>query len=235
MRPFVLPLVVLPWLLATGCATAPERAWYAPLGADFGREIATHREESDDAILELRCQGAYENEVDGVPTLTVHVTLEVARPRSGPLQFPREGWSAHLSGMADGGSITLPLGEAWSGREPLSGPLVVPSWSRRPFDLFFDAPRLDARALPSRVRVAWSAHAPGGGPLVGQVAFARIAPDDPRCPGEALVDDTAFGLRDGYYLPGRVRLGARALRPSFEERLHYVFHAPRRWLLWPPW
>jgi hypothetical protein len=64
--------------------------------------------------------------------------------------------------------------------------------------------------------------------MSGQCLFERISDDHPLCPSDEPVGDPAFGLRDGYYLPGRVRLGPRALRPTGEERMHYVFHSPWR-------
>jgi hypothetical protein len=216
-------LAVLP-----ACGLPPERAYYAPAGAELGTMLARHRDQSADAVLDVACQGAYVNRVDGAPTLTVHVQLEVSRPRSGDLRLRREDIVADVRTRAGQPRLALPLAEAWSGRERVDGDLVVPAWSLRPFDLFFDAQELVEAPRPESVVVRWGGEA-AGLPVAGQCLFARIPSGDPRLPGEEPMEDTGFGLRAGYYLPGRVSFGARALRPSGEARLHYIFHQPGRW------
>jgi hypothetical protein len=68
--------------------------------------------------------------------------------------------------------------------------------------------------------------------LDGQALFRRIRDDEPGAPSPEPIADLAFGMRNGYYLPGRLSLGERQLRPSTEERLHYIFHDPGSWWPW---
>jgi hypothetical protein len=210
------------------CFAPPDRAYFAPDGSEFGDSIASHRVERPDAHVLARCQGAYVNEVDGRDVLTVHVQLVVMRPRSGELRLTREDLAADVTDDADVPHVALSLTEAWSGRQPVSGDLVVPSWARRPFDLFFDTAPDAEGALPEEILLRWIGRA-GGERVVGQVLFRRIPPTDSRAPSEEPIGDTSFGLRNGYYLPGRMHMRERGLRESAEERMHYVFHDPGGW------
>jgi hypothetical protein len=223
------------WALVLGAAlagcAAPERGYYAPAGVDLGPSLEAYRESSDDAIVDLRCQGAYANEVEGDDALTIHLQLDVARPRSGDLRFRREAFVVDLAGAPGDPRGRLSLSEAWSKRERVDGDLVVPAWTRRPFDLFFDAPDGDDRSIPDRVLVRWTAEE-GGRALDGQALFRRIRSGEPHAPSDEPLGDVAFGFRDGYYMPGALRLGPRSLRPSTEERMHYVFHQPSGWWRW---
>lgn len=210
------------------CFTPPDRAYFAPAGIEFGDTISSYRVERPDAHVLARCQGAYVNEVDGRDVLTVHVQLEVTRPRSGELRLTREDLELDIAFGAGGVREELDLTDAWSGRQQVVGDLVVPSWSRRPFDLFFDAPVDALGKLPEQVLVRWIGRA-GGDRVVGQCLFRRISPADPRAPSEDPIGDASFGLRNGYYLPGRMHMRERGLRASAEERMHYVFHDPGGW------
>ncbi len=221
--------VVLLAPMAAGCALAPDRGYYAPEGRPLQTTLLAYREESDEAKIDLRCQGAYVNRVDGERVLTVHLQLDVARPRSGELRFAREDLAVDV-GLGPGQPhLRLPLAEVWSRREPVPGSLTVMPWSRRTFDLFFDAEDdLDGH-VPEDVLVRWTARA-GSEPVQGQARFVRIPPQDPLAPSDEALADLSFGMRDGYYMPGRLFLGERRLQPSTEERMHYVFHAPAGWL-----
>jgi len=210
------------------CFAPPDRAYYAPSGSDFGGTIGTYRVERPDAHVLARCQGAYVNGVAGQDVLTVHVQLEVTRPRSGELRLTREDLTLDVADFSGDPHVALLLSEAWSGRQPVSGDLVVPSWARRPFDLFFDTTLDAGGALPEEVLLRWIGRV-GSERVVGQVLFRRILPADARAPSDDPIGDTSFGLRNGYYLPGRMHMGERGLRESAEERMHYVFHDPGGW------
>ena len=223
-------------LALAGCTLAPPRGYYVPAGVALGPSLVAYREHSDDAVIDVRCQGAYVNEVDGEEVLTVHLQLDVARPRSGELAFPQADFEVDLSSAPGDPRESLRLTEAWSKRERVTGPLVVSPWTRRPFDLFFDASSDDDGTIPDRLLVRWRAQA-GSQVLDGQALFRRIREDEADAPSEEPIGDVAFGMRNGYYLPGDLALGARELRPSTEERMHYIFHEPRRWWQgwWWPW
>jgi hypothetical protein len=79
------------------------------------------------------------------------------------------------------------------------------------------------------VRLRWRYHELEGETRRADVTFLRIPPGDPTLPGEETSSDKAFGLVDGYYLPGPGNLGRRRLQPSDEMRAHYVFHSPGGW------
>jgi hypothetical protein len=214
--------------LLAACSAPAARGYYAPAGVELGATLASHREESSEAVLDVRCQGAYLNRVNGAEALTVHVQLDATRPRPGELRLFRDRIVADVRLSPDAPRVTLPLSEAWSRRQRIEGDLVVPAWSLRPFDLFFDASELAQAAPPESVVVRWEGEA-AGAPVAGQCLFERIPEGDPRLPGDEPTGDLAFGMRAGYYLPGQVKLGHRALLPSDEERLHYIFHDPGKW------
>ncbi|MGQ0551784.1 MAG: hypothetical protein ACT4PU_01025 [Planctomycetota bacterium] len=225
--------VVLACSLLPACISAPERGYYAPAGAAPAEAIVGYREETEEALLDVRCQGVYLNEADGREVLTVHVQLEIARPRTGNLVFPWEGFAVDVSG--ESGNLRVPLSACWSGRERLTSALVVPSWSRRPFDLFFDfaAPGEAERAIPERVLLRWQGRV-AGRLVEGQCQFRRLPAEVSAGLDDQPAEDLAFGrVHNGYYLPGRLRLGPRELLPTQEERLHYVFHQPLSW--WEGW
>ena len=198
-----------------GCAV-PERGYYAPEGLPRGDTLVPYTEDSADALLDARCQGAYVDSVSGRDVLTVHMQLDIARPRSGDLVFPRDGVVVDIERAGGGTAVELALSEVWSGREPVPGDLVVPPFVRRPFDLFFDAPELADDGPPRSVLLRWSASA-SARMLTGETRFERIPPDDPRSPSDEPTADKSFGMRNGYYLPGRMALGPRELQPSTEE------------------
>lgn len=213
------------------CSGIPPRGYYAPAGVALGPSLPAYREQSDDAVIDMRCQGAYVDEVDGNDVLTVHLQLDVARPRSGELLFAPAAFEVDLAGAPGDPRKSLRLSEAWSKREQLEGSLVVEPWTRRSFDLFFDAQSDDDGSIPDRLLVRWTAEADGQ-MLDGQTLFRRIRDDEPNAPSPEPITDLAFGMRNGYYLPGQLRLGERKLRPSTEERLHYIFHHPGGWWPW---
>jgi hypothetical protein len=171
------------------------------------------------------------NRVDGDVVGSVHVQLDVTRPRTGDLRLRREDIVADVLLPGSGEHIALPLSEAWTRRSRVSGDLIVPAWSRRPFDLFFDAPLLAESPPPDSVLLRWRGEAAGES-VTGQCLFERIPQGDRRLPGAEPMKDPAFGMRGGYYLPGTVDFGKRALRSSTEERLHYIFHDPEAWSWW---
>jgi hypothetical protein len=218
-------------LSLAGCTLAPPRGYYVPAGMELGPSLVAYREQSDDAVIDVRCQGVYVDKVDGEQLLTVHLQLDVARPRSGELRFPQAAFEVDLAAAPGDPRAVLHLSEAWSKREKIMGPLVVSPWTRRPFDLFFDATGDDDGTIPDRLLVRWSAEA-GGQTLDGQALFRRIRDDEQYAPSPEPIADLAFGMRNGYYLPGDMRLGARELQPSTEERMHYIFHDPGGWWPW---
>jgi hypothetical protein len=223
--------VALASLSLGACSLAPPRGYYVPAGEPLGVSLVAYREQSDDAVIDVRCQGAYFNEVNGEEVLTVHLQLDVARPRSGELSFPQPAFEVDLSSAPGDPRQALHLSEAWSKRERIAGPLVVSPWTRRPFDLFFDASPDDEGTIPDKLLVRWTAQA-GDQTVDGQALFRRIRDDEPHAPAPEPIADVAFGMRDGYYLPGKIRLGERQLRPSTEERMHYIFHEPGGWWPW---
>jgi hypothetical protein len=216
-------------LAAGGCTLAPQRGYYVPDGQQIGATLVPYREASDDARIDLRCQGAYVNHVDGRQVLTVHLQFDVARPRSGELRFAREDLAVDVGTGPGQPHLRLPLVEVWSKRERVPGTLVVLPWGRRSFDLFFDADDILDGHVPEDVLVRWTAQA-AGEPVEGQVRFVRIPPQNPLAPSDEPLADVSFGMRDGYYMPGRLVLGERRLQPSIEERTHYVFHTPEGWM-----
>jgi len=224
--------LALALVLATpACFAPPERGYYAPAGANFGDSFATQRQASADLVIDLGCQGAYVDRAHGEEVMTVHLQLEATRPRSGDLLLSREGMTVDVA-LANGGPrLRLPLTDAYTRRALLPGDLVVPAWSLRPFDLFFDTPLLADEEPPDSVLLSWTGAA-GGEPITGQCLFERIPAGDRRLPGDEPMQDAAFGMRAGYYLPGSVRFGTRQLRDTGEERMHYMFHAPGGWSWW---
>lgn len=220
-------------LLAAGaCASPPERGYYRPAGAAPQPTLQAVFVETDGAALALSCQGVYENVVDGEPTVTVHVQAEITRRSSDPLVLARPGWRVRGED-GDGAPLALRLADVWHGRERIMGDLAVPGFRRRAFDLFFDDATRVGEPLPAWLELSWRG-GPGAEGLAGSCRFERIPPGDPTLPEGAPVGDADFGVRQGYYLPGDVFLGERALQPSDEERAHYMHHAPRRRPAWLP-
>ncbi len=215
-------------LALVGCTAAPPRGYYRPAGRPPAEAIGAYVEQGVEALVELRCQGAYANEVDGRDTASVHVQLEVARTRSGDLTLPRATLTVDVLPAGGGPHRRRELSEAWAGRDPVPGDLLVPAWTRRPFDLFFDDDALLDGGPPDALLLNWELRdAQNGSP--GQCEFVLVPEDEPGGPAALPPADPSFGLRNGYYLPG-VQLGERRLRTSGEERLHHLFHEPEGWL-----
>ncbi len=214
--------------LLAACSATYERGYYAPAGAKPGDTLASQQQASPDIVVDLACQGSFVNRASGQQVASVYVQLEITRPRSGELRLRRDEVVVDVQ-LADGGPrLSLKLSEAWSRRDLLTGDLVVPAWSLRPFDLFFDSPLLVGEPPPSSVLLRWEGEA-AGEPIDGQCLFQRIPANDRLLPDATPIKDMSFGMRNGYYLPGWEHLGTRGLRPSTEERLHYLFHDPATW------
>ena len=211
-------------LLAAGCSAPPPRGYYRPAGAPPQEALTPWVGQAQDALLEARCQGCYENEVQGVRVGTVHVQLDLARTRSGDLQLPREQLVVELPAVGEAPPRRLAVSEVYTATHRVRGDLSVPGWTRRPFDLFFDDPALLADGPPASLRLIWELR-DGDAVLPGRCDFVLIPDDDPFAPSRLHPADEVFGLRNGYYLPG-VRLGLRGLHTGGEERLHYLFHEP---------
>lgn len=212
--------------LACAACTTPPRAYYAPVGVEFGQRIAAWRSDLPGSVrFEVRCQGVYQNWAQGHEVRTVHLQMELTQSLGQPVVIPLHDIRVRLSG---GGVTAEPrLAEAWSRDQRARRELRVEGWDRVPFDLFFDDERLED-PLPQLVRVSWSWDV-GGQREHASCQFQRIAPDDPRHPGQEALGDLAFGVRDGYYLPVDSSLGRRELQPSPEVRRHYLFHDPSSW------
>lgn len=216
-------------LTCCACAAPPPRGWYRPAGAPPGPGPGAHVEQGPLLQLTARCQGVYENVVDGRRSASVHVQLEVARTGASELSLPRAALSVDVRPAAGGPRQRQALSAAWCGSERAEGDLAVPGWTRRPFDLFFDDPALLEGGPPASLLLCWEARVDGV-PVPGQCEFALLPDDAPDSPAALPPADAAFGYRDGWYLPG-VRLGERRLRTRGEQRLHHVFHEPAGW----PW
>jgi hypothetical protein len=221
-------LLVAALLVAAGCRSPGPRGYYRPLGAAPQETLSSYVEQRTEALIEARCQGAYEDTVEGVRTGTVHIQLDVARRRSGDMILPRDALRVQIPPASGAGEpLQLQLSEAWSGRNHVEGDLLVPAWTRRPFDLFFDSPDLFAHGPPASLRLVWQLRE-GADVHDGSCDFTLIPDDDRFSPAKLPPADARFGLRNGYYLPG-VRLGERELRAQGEERMHYIYHAPEGW------
>jgi hypothetical protein len=216
-------------LLLAACTAAPPRGWYRPAGAPPVEGPGAHVEQDAGTQVLARCQGVYQNQVDGRRTATVHVQLEVARTAGSDLVLPRAELAVDVRPAGGGPPQALALSEAFAGPQREPGDLRVPGWTRRPFDLFFDAPGLLDGGPPDSLLLRWELRADGAA-TPGQCEFARVPPDDPFSPERLPPADASFGYRSGWYLPG-VRLGERRLRASGEQRLHHLFHEERGW----PW
>ncbi len=223
-----LPVGLLFGMLLAACGAPPERGYFRPAGREYADLLVSYKEESSDAIIVAACQGAYVDRVRGAQVMTVHIQFDVTRPRGGDLILRRDAVQVDVQPTLDAASVELSLAEAFSGTQPITGDLVIPAWSLRPFDLFFDAEELLASGPPVEVLLRWKGTA-AGVPVEGQCSFVQIPLGDPRRPSDTPMADMSFGMRGGYYLPGRLRMGDRRLQPSGEERLHYVFHAPETW------
>ncbi len=216
-------------LLALAACNAPlPRGFYRPAGQPPQDSIGAFVEQGEQALVELRCQGAYTNRTHRQRTDTVHLQFDVARTRSGDLVLPRDALYVDVAPAAGGPHVRLQLTEAWSGRDPVAGDLYVPAWTRRPFDLFFDEPGLLRDGPPTALLVTWELRADGRD-LPGQCEFVLIPEGDAFSPAKLAEADPGFGLRNGYYLPG-VRLGERRLRDADQERLHHLFHEAEGWM-----
>jgi|GEM_PF-2127656 len=211
-----------------GCAAEPPRGYYRPAGMEPGEAIGAYVEQGLDALVEVRCQGVYSNLVDGRRTASVHVQLDVARTRSGDLTLPRATLTVDAEAADGGPHRSLDLSEAWSEHTSVPGDLLVPAWTRRPFDLFFDDDTLLDAGPPHALLLNWELHV-GDRSLPGQCEFVLVPDDEPGSPATLEPADEAFGVRNGYYLPG-VQLGERRLRSSGESRMHHLFHEPEGWL-----
>ncbi len=231
-RPAILWCAVAAWGATVACGAIPERGYYAPEGQPRRPSIGVFTETTPTHQIEARCQGVYVNEVGGETVRTVHVQLNLASVQSLPVMLVRDQIEVDLTGLGvDGrrGVVTLTPSEIWSARDAVSGDLIAAGFARRPFDVFFDqAEPFVLDAPPETVLLRWRGRAEGR-PLVGQCRFLRISADDPHLPSSDPVEDPGYGVRDGYYLPGAVRLGQRGLRDTEEERMHYVFHKPGGW------
>ena len=222
------PLAALLLLALAGCGAPLARGYYRPAGQDAQEAIGAYVEQDSQALVEATCQGAYVNRVSRERTGTVHMQLEVARTRSGDLTLPRGSLEVDVKLPGGGPHLRLPVTQVWSGREFVTGDLLVPAWTRRPFDLFFDDPDMLGDGAPPELLLLWELRS-GGEVLPGQCEFVLIPADDAFAPSKLPPADPVFGLRNGYYLPG-VQLGERRLREAQEERLHYVFHAEEGWV-----
>jgi len=216
-------------LTAVACGSTVERGYYAPLDADFGKSLARAIQSVDGVRYEVACQGVYLNTVAGVERRTAHLQLQILRTEPGDVVLPIEDLRVDFlyegaAGQLEGEPVGLRATEVWSGRKRVVQSLLVPAWTRRYFDLFFDHPDAEL-PVPDVVRFRWRSRT-GNAWSVGDCMFQRIAEDDPRLPEELPSADRAFGLRDGYYMPGFGRLGPRELIDTVEERPYYVFHDP---------
>ncbi|MFT7465094.1 MAG: hypothetical protein ACI9EF_003457 [Pseudohongiellaceae bacterium] len=214
-------------ILAVACAAPPSRDYYGPVGVDFGDTIGSWEFENESESFQVRCQGSYLNTVDGQVVRTVHLQLTATRTHGEPLMLSLEDIVLKLLGT--GPTITLPVSAIWDGSEQIVGALVVPPWSRRVVDLFFDSVRTaeaDLLRLHLRQREA------DGRLQLYECQFFLLEEDDPRRPGDEALHDPDFGYRDGYYFPGWGDLGERRLRTADQVRLFHLFHDPEAGLIW---
>ena len=217
-------LLMLALLLAAGCSAPAPRGYYRPAGAPPQEALTPWVGQAQDALLEARCQGAYQNEVGEAVLGTVHVQLDVARTRSGDLVLPRDQLMVELPAVGEAPPRRLALSDVYNGTHRVRGDLTVPGWTRRPFDLFFDDPALLEHGPQPTLRLIWELR-DADDALPASCDFELIPDDDPFAPSRLAPADEVFGLRNGYYLPG-VTLGLRRLHTGGEERLHYLFHEP---------
>lgn len=223
-------------MLVAACATPGDRGYYTPDGVPVKRVIGNYVERSEAMQLTVRCQGAYENRVQGEKLLTIHVQLLAASQQSGTLILDRDHLKVDLRRSdGQGGSRlirTLEPAEVWARQDLVQGDLKVDGFSRLAFDIFFDTMEGLDEPIPDLVLLHWRGRV-GAMAADSQCLFERIDSTDPLVPSDTPVADREFGVRDGYYMPGRLLLGERRLIPSDEQRLHYVFHrAKRPWTLW---
>ncbi|MCB9898828.1 MAG: hypothetical protein H6825_12560 [Planctomycetes bacterium] len=221
--------LALTLLACAGCAAA-ERGFYAPVGAAESPSLVHWTEgRPDELVFEVACQGSYLNQVAGRPARTMHVQLEVLRPREGAVTLALDALRLTLQPADGGAPIDLLPSEAWWGDERLERALRIPGWSRRAFDLFFDDPDAES-APPALARLRWTWQA-GGDTGYGDCQFRRIPAGGPGQPSLDPLGDAAFGYRDGFYMPIEGDLGPRALQKGVEVREHYVFHDPEGWFV----
>ncbi len=223
------PIISAALLLLAACTVAPPRGWYRPAGAPPAEGPGAHVEQDAGTQVEARCQGVYVNVVDGRRTASVHVQLEVARTAGSDVTLPRAALEVHVRLATGGPPAALALSEVFGGPRHEPDDLAVSGWTRRAFDLFFDAPGLLDDGPPDSLLLRWELRADGAA-TPGQCEFVRVPADDPFSPERLAPADEAFGYRSGWYLPS-VPLGERRLRTSGEQRLHHLFHEPPGW----PW
>jgi hypothetical protein len=217
-------LLLTALLLLVGCAGPEPRGYYRPAGAPPQETVSSWVGQEHEVLIEATCQGVYGNDVESGRVGSVHLQLDLARPRSGDLLLRRDALSVELPAGGEGPPRRLALSEAWAGAHRVSGDLEVPGWTRRAFDLFFDDPALLEHDPPTSLRLGWELEQ-GEEVVAGSCEFVLIDDADPFAPSRLAPADKVFGLRNGYYLPG-VRLGFRSLHAQGEERLHYLFHEP---------
>ncbi|GJM21216.1 MAG: hypothetical protein DHS20C15_11310 [Planctomycetota bacterium] len=211
----------------TACAGGEARRYYAPVELNFAGANKAWEAEFEGTTFRLRCQGAYLNEVAGRTQRTVHMQLEVTRSRDGDLRLRQSDLKLDVGDHAAQRVRELRPAEVWHGRNQLAGSLEVRAWSRRAFDLFFDEdPEQAFEPAFLRLRWRWTTL---GEEDYADCSFRRLADDNPALPAKLSSAQLKFGVADGFYLPGYGELGRRALRPSEEERQHYLFHAPGGW------
>jgi hypothetical protein len=193
------------------------------VGLEFGDSIQSWARDAEGITTEVQCQGVYLNHVDGRQVRTAHIQMELTRTRPGEMLVPVDGMKLDFI-FKDRDPVSLTPSEVWNGRKRVVGSMLVNPWSRKGFDVFFDDPDPEL-PIPPIVRFRWRIDAEVGG-AHGDCQFRRIAETDPRSPQSLPISDAAFGILNGYYLPGHGDLGTRRLRDSVEARPHYLFHAP---------
>jgi hypothetical protein len=217
-------------LLAVGCASQPPREYYGPVGADFGETIGEWSHEDEQLSFHVRCQGYYLNEVDGRGVCTLHLQLTATCTSGDPLTLPLELLSIDVLGELGRPHQLLPVSEVWECGRRLDEALVVPGWSRRAVDMFFDAAEFTGGA-PELLRLRFGQRDIDGTLKIYECQFFRLAEDDPRRPDGRDLADPGHGYMRGYYLPGWGDLGERRLRSKDELRMFHMFHEPDEGLL----
>lgn len=228
-----LPVLVLSafGMLMVACAAPTPRVYYGPVGTEFGDTIGEWSFENERESFLVRCQGSYLNQVAGRRVRTLHLQLVATRTTGEALTLPLSSLVVDVLGAAGAVPEPLSASEVWMGSERLVGALIVPGWSRRAVDIFFDDPLLGGGPA-ELLRLRFSQREPDGRLQLYECQFFPLADDDPRRPGDQELHDPGFGYRDGYYYPGWGELGERRLRTADEVRLFHLFHDPDEGLLW---